>query len=71
MKVRIDAGGREVEIECSDTNMDPVRLADKALAVWQATQCVDRPGPAVGYSAERSSGREVTSSMRRAMDVVE
>lgn len=54
MKVRIDAGGREVEIETSDANMSPKDLADKALEVWQATGgAKTSEGPAYGFAQER------------------
>ena len=56
MKVRIEAGGRVVEIECADANVTPTEMADKALSVWQATDGAQRvsAGPAYGLVAERS-----------------
>lgn len=62
MKVSIDAGGREVVIECSDTNVTHDQVADKALEVWQATAGVkhDSDGPAYGFSTERR-GSHTTS----------
>lgn len=55
MKVRIAAGGREVEIQCDDTNVSPKDIADHALEVWKATEGAkhDSDGPAFGYQAER------------------
>ena len=53
MKVRIDAGGREVEIETSDHNLSPKDLADKALEVWQATEGAKASeGPAYGFTPQ-------------------
>jgi hypothetical protein len=37
MKVSINAGGREVTIECDDTNTSPKDVAAETLAVWHAT----------------------------------
>jgi hypothetical protein len=57
MKVSICAGGREVKIECSDTNVTYEQVADKALAVWQGTDGAKRPsdGPSsYGFGGERS-----------------
>lgn len=56
MKVRIDAGGREVEIETSDHNLSPKDLADKALEVWQATEgAKTSEGPAYGFTPQTVS----------------
>jgi hypothetical protein len=37
VKVRIDAGGREVELETSDPSSTVDNLAALALALWRAT----------------------------------
>lgn len=51
MKVSISAGGRDVEIETSDTNVNPDTIADKALALWLATEgAKDSQGPAYGFT---------------------
>lgn len=72
MKVRIDADGREVEIECGDANVTYEGVADKALAVWQATDGAGGGGPAYGFvSAERSPDRYPSSAMRRTPGVPE
>lgn len=50
MKVSINAGGREVEIECGDANVSPRDIADHALAVWRATDgAKPSEGPAYGF----------------------
>lgn len=49
MKVRIDAGGREVEIDCADTNTTPREVAAEALAIWKATGGND--GVGYGFTA--------------------
>lgn len=63
MKVRIDAGGREVEIECSGDNVSVKDIAAEALSVWSATAGAREPsdGPAFGLTlGERSpDGRGV------------
>ncbi len=63
MKVSINAGGREVEIECSDTNVTHDQVADKALEVWQATGGAkhDSDGPAYGFSSERRPSQTTSS----------
>lgn len=38
MKVSINAGGREVEIECDGVNVTYSDVADKALQVWRGTE---------------------------------
>jgi len=55
MKVNINAGGRQVEIECSDANVSPRDIAAEALAVWKATDGSkhDSDGPAYGFTPER------------------
>lgn len=54
MKVSINAGGREVVIECGDANVTHEAVADKALAVWHATEgAKPSEGPAYGFQAER------------------
>jgi hypothetical protein len=50
MKVNINAGGRQVEIECSDANVSPRDIAAEALAVWKATDGTKpSEGPAYGF----------------------
>lgn len=55
MRVHINAGGREVTIECGDTNVSPKDIAAEALAVWGATAgSATGAGPAYGFvTAER------------------
>lgn len=38
MKVRIDAGGREVEVECSDSNVSPSDLLGEPIGTVPAAQ---------------------------------
>ena len=54
MKVRIDAGGRQVEIECADANVTAKDVADVALATWHETSGAGgrgTEGPAFGLTA--------------------
>ena len=53
MRVKIDAGGRAVEIECSDANVTAKDVADVALQAWHATDGAEKPseGPACGFNA--------------------
>lgn len=55
MRVRINSGGREVDIECADVNMSVKELADLAEEKWRATDAKP-PHPGLGFSAaiERS-----------------
>ena len=72
MKVRIDAGGRAVEIECPDVNATYTELADKALYVWQATDAAKvGAGPAVGFSTHVAAqpSRGVTSMRQEPLRV--
>lgn len=62
LKVRIDAGGREVEIECGSENVSPEQVADKVLAMWQATDGVKPPsdGPgSYGFIAADATGGDI------------
>ncbi len=67
MKVRIDAGGRQVEIECGEAGTSYRELADKALEVWTGTEgASSSEGPAYGFvSVERSRDRDPSSTIRR------
>ncbi|MEV4270572.1 hypothetical protein [Micromonospora aurantiaca (nom. illeg.)] len=49
-RIEIDAGGRRIVIE-HDGELEPLRQT--ALSLWEQTDCPDRPGPAVGFQAER------------------
>jgi hypothetical protein len=61
VKVRIDAGGREVEIECPADNVSPKEIADKVLEVWKETAgAQDSGGPAFGFSQDRRWSAEKT-----------
>jgi hypothetical protein len=54
VKVRIDANGREVEIECGDAGTSFREVADKALEVWAGTEGAPAgEGPAYGFQTER------------------
>jgi len=55
VKVTIDAGGREVTIECPDTNVTYEQVADKVLELWSRTDGPKAPseGPAFGLASER------------------
>jgi hypothetical protein len=74
MKVTINAGGREVGIECADTNVTPRDVAGEALALWKATDdgaTHGTEGPAIGYSAQSARDRPASTSARHPMGVVE
>lgn len=73
MRVTVDAGGRKVEIETSDTNVTPKDVAEIAMGMWERTDGgAERLGPATGFSsAERRGTRDVDpSSMYRDVGVV-
>lgn len=57
MRVKIDAGGRVVEIECADVNTSPSDVADRALKLWQDTDGARDSVPAYGYQGERRNGQ--------------
>lgn len=61
MRVQINAGGREVVIDCADTNVSVKDIAGEALAVWAATSGAERPsdGPAFGLAAVERRERNV------------
>jgi hypothetical protein len=53
VKISIDAGGRSVEIECSDANVTVDSIGEKALQLWQATNGAQASeGPAYGFTAQ-------------------
>lgn len=53
MKVRIDAGGRMVEIECADTNVSVDEISDKALTLWDSTSAAGgTEGPGYGFTPQ-------------------
>jgi len=56
VRVTINAGGREVTIECADSNVSPKDIAAEALTVWTATAgSSNGAGPAYGFvTAERN-----------------
>lgn len=59
MKVTVNAGGRVVEIESDEDDMNVHRLANIAVNTWRRTE-PDGPeslGPAYGCSAERHGAR--------------
>lgn len=54
MRVTINAGGREVTIECGDTNVSPKDIVAEALTVWTATAGAKATEAAYGFvTAER------------------
>jgi hypothetical protein len=62
MKVSINAGGREVTIECDDTNTSPKDVAAETLAVWQATAGAHGgEGAAYGFSSERRASHTTSA----------
>ena len=65
MRVQINAGGREVTIDCADTNVSVREVAAEALGVWAATEGAKvSEGPAFGMAAsEIGSGQTATSAM--------
>lgn len=58
MKVSINAGGREVTIECHDANVTAEGVGKIAMDLWQQTKGADeRLGPPYGFAAqERAPG---------------
>lgn len=54
MKIRVDAGGRAVEIETTnDANLAPDALARVAMDMWQKTAGAgERLGPPLGFAAQ-------------------
>jgi hypothetical protein len=72
VKVRIDAGGREVEIECADANVTADTIGEKALELWRATEGAKASeGPAYGLQAGFGPDRAATTAARRPMGVPE
>lgn len=74
MRVHINAGGREVTIECSDTNISPNDVAAQALALWTSTAGAHPPtdGPATGQqSLGFAPSRSATSTARRAASIAQ
>jgi hypothetical protein len=65
VKVRIDAGGREVEVEtASDQNVSVADVAKEALTLWEATDGAKEPTqPAYGFSADRRGWQVSPMSM--------
>lgn len=65
MKVRIEGGGRTVEID-TDAKITPKTLAAIALDTWRATDNTRPPGdgPAYGFQSERRT-HPPSSTMRR------
>lgn len=66
MRVHIDAGGREVTIECADANVSAKDIATEALAVWQATDGAKpaSEGPAFGLVTSERSPRTLEPMSR-------
>lgn len=53
MRVTVNAGGREVTIETSDTNVTPEGVAKIAMQVWEQTSTArDRDGPPYGFASQ-------------------
>jgi hypothetical protein len=72
VKVRIDAGGREIEIECSDPSATAEGVSLTALALWRATSGAVTPsdGPAsFGLTADRGTDRGPSSTIAVPVDV--
>ncbi len=67
MIVEIDAGGRRVRAECTDSNLAPKDLLVDVLATWQATEGAVRPteGPAYGFSSDRLANGVSPMNLRR------
>ncbi len=60
-RIEVNAGGRHIIVD-HDGELEPLRAA--ALALWRATETPERPGPAVGFTVERRSTREVAPTAR-------
>ena len=54
-RVEIDAAGRRVTI---DHDGEIAHLAETAQRLWDHTASQDKPGPAVGFTAERRGTRD-------------
>jgi len=55
VKVRIDAGGRAIEIECADANVSVDTVGSKALKLWQETAATSTEGPGYGFTPQLAS----------------
>ncbi len=55
MRVHINAAGREITIECGDTNVTPKDIAAEALALWTATDGPEPTAAAFGLTSQTSS----------------
>ena len=62
MRVEIDAGGRKVTVDCSDTNASPKEVLANALAAWKDTSGAVAPseGPAFGLASAERNGRQTS-----------
>lgn len=71
VKVRIDAGGREIELETSEPTATATALAATAFALWTATGAANPDGRGTFglISSERSGDRAPSSTMDWPVDV--
>jgi hypothetical protein len=53
VRVHINAGGRQIEIECGDTNVTPGDIVTLAKAAWDHTAGAEPTAPAYGFSTDR------------------
>lgn len=58
MRLEIDAGGRKVSAEASDTNTSPRELLAELLAVWKQTEGATGPSDGPGYGFTNNLARE-------------
>lgn len=60
-KVRIDAGGRNVEIEAPEANVDELRA--QAIDTWKQTEATSSNGPALGFQASKETSEVEPTAM--------
>jgi hypothetical protein len=72
-KVRIDAGGREIELETTDARASVDALATTALALWTATDEAAYRREARSLfglvASERASERDPSSTLKEPVEV--
>lgn len=72
MRVQINAGGREVTIDCSDANISVREVLTEALAAWRCTEGAKAPsdGPAsMGFISEAATEQSATSSAPMGLEI--
>lgn len=65
MRVRIDAHGRQVELEVDDTNVTPDSVAALARILWDHTAGPEPSAAAYGFTTARSAAPSGPAWFRR------